>query len=85
MKAGLRSRSRNLETGVADIYQVDLTRGTPTRFTFEPAAHSFPLWSPDAKKIAFAASPEGLGNIYIKPANGSAGEERIMPPSGGIW
>jgi Tol biopolymer transport system component len=34
-----------------DIWIMDLARNVPTRFTFDPAAEGFPIWSPDGRQI----------------------------------
>ena len=36
-----------------DIWLMDLLRGTSTRFTFEDARETFPLWGPDGSWLAF--------------------------------
>jgi Tol biopolymer transport system component len=69
------------QTGNLDVWQIDLARGTTTRFTFDPATDNSPVWSPDGKQIAFGSSRDGQTRIYVKPANGSAGEEPVMPAS----
>ncbi len=69
----------------SNIWLIDLLRGTPARLTFDASTDSFPLWSPDGKTIAFDSSPGGIPNLFVKPANGSGNQERIMPPSAGLW
>ena len=39
-----------------DIWIVDVARGTTTRFTFDPADESNPVWSPDGRNIVFASN-----------------------------
>src|SRR5262249_14364607 len=41
------------QSGNADIWLIDLQRGVPTRFTFDPAPDFFPIWSPDGTQIVF--------------------------------
>jgi Tol biopolymer transport system component len=60
-----------------DIWIVDATRGTSTRFTFDAAEDISPVWSPDGRHIVFASTRSGPPKIYIKPADGS-GEERLL-------
>ncbi|HYL35863.1 MAG TPA: protein kinase [Bryobacteraceae bacterium] len=64
-----------------DIWLLDLARKISTRFTFDPANDRYPVWSPDANRIAFSSDREGVMNIYQKPANG-AGSEELLYKSG---
>ena len=34
-----------------DIWVLDMTRGVPTRITFDPAVDNIPIWSPDGLQI----------------------------------
>jgi eukaryotic-like serine/threonine-protein kinase len=59
-----------------DIWILDVTRGTSTRFTFD-SRDERPVWSPDGKYIAFTSNRSGRLDLYIKPADGS-GEEKLL-------
>jgi Tol biopolymer transport system component len=61
--------------GRSDITVLDLARSVNTRFTFDPAADSSAVWSPDGKQIVFGSDRDGLGNLYIKASNGATNEE----------
>ncbi len=61
-----------------DIWLLDLTRETSTRFTFHPAIDGFPLWSPDGGRIVFASGREGPYNLYQKVSSGAANEEPLL-------
>jgi len=63
--------------GNRDIWIIDLARGNPTRFTFDPAVDWLPVWSPDGSKILFASNREGDFNLYEKPTTG-AGKEVLL-------
>ncbi|MGI9069039.1 MAG: protein kinase domain-containing protein [Pyrinomonadaceae bacterium] len=66
------------QTGTTDIWLFDLLRGTPSRFTTDPAGDSNPLWSPDGSRIVFASSREGVANLYQKTASGGGTEEVLL-------
>lgn len=42
------------------------------RLTVNAAGNHHPTWSPDGLKIAFAATPGGVPDLYVMAANGSA-------------
>ncbi len=74
-----------LDSGVTDIWSLDLARGVRTRLTFGPVPNNFPVWSPDGKWIAYSSVRSGIGSIYRKPADGSGAEETLVSdPNGGV-
>lgn len=64
---------------VADIWMVDVSRQSISRFTFEPSGEGDPLWSPDGSQIVFSSSRAGSGatDLYQKSAGG-AGEDQLL-------
>ncbi len=68
---------RIVATTDGQVWLYDLARETLTRFTFEGTSNSFPLWTPDGKRIAFNSNPEGPLNLFWELANGSGGLERL--------
>jgi serine/threonine-protein kinase len=60
----------------ADVWIYDLTRGTSSRLTFDPANDYFPIWTPDSQSIVFGSSRDGFG-LYMKSANGIGSVERL--------
>jgi serine/threonine-protein kinase len=62
-------------TVAGDIDVYDIARGSLTRVTFGNGPNSFPVWSPDGKRIAF--SP-GRSGVWWVRADGSAPPERVM-------
>jgi Tol biopolymer transport system component len=62
----------------------DLDRGTFSRLTFEREAY-WPLWSPDADRIAFTSWDGGseFANIFQVAADGSGSPERLT--AGELW
>jgi hypothetical protein len=64
-------------SGDGDLWLYDVVRGLRTRFTFGPAPHIYPVWSPDGHVIVFASNPTGRFDLYRKPADGSGNEELL--------
>ena len=65
-----------------DLWLTDLGRGTTSRFTFDATQdNSSPVWSPDGSRIVYASLRNGRWGLYVKPSNGSAGEESLTTPS----
>jgi len=67
-----------IDTGMNDIWVLDLARGVRTRLTFGPVANTFPVWSPDGKWIAYTSDRDGHSNLYRKSSDGSGAEERLQ-------
>jgi Tol biopolymer transport system component len=60
-----------------DIWLHDLRRGVTSRFTFDSADDAFPMWSPDATKIAFLRN-RGQRGLYQRAVNGAEKDELIL-------
>jgi Tol biopolymer transport system component len=58
-----------------------LSRGTSTRFTFDPSISTYAIWSPDGKQIIFASNRGGTYNLYLKPTSGAKDEELLLKSS----
>jgi serine/threonine protein kinase/Tol biopolymer transport system component len=54
---------------VHNIWLYDFARGSATRFTFDSAWDSNPVWSPDGSQIAFGSNRGGEFDLYEKDAN----------------
>lgn len=67
-----------MDSGVTDIWVLDLARGVRTRLTFGPVSNVSPVWSPDGKWIAYAALRGNRYSIFRKPSDGSGPEEFLM-------
>jgi len=75
-----------LDSGVNDIWSLDLARGVRTRLTFGPTGNTFAVWSPDGKWVAYSSLRASASGIYRKPADGTGSEELLVPdPAGAIF
>jgi Tol biopolymer transport system component/tRNA A-37 threonylcarbamoyl transferase component Bud32 len=66
------------QSGNIDVWLIDLARGVRTRFTFDPAVDSSPIWSPDGTRIVFYSTRRGHADLYIKDASGAGSEELVF-------
>jgi WD40 repeat protein len=62
--------------GNSDIWLLDGTR--TTRFTFDEANDTFPIWSPDGGSIVFTAQRKNPGDLYQRPSSGAGTEEVVL-------
>jgi len=66
-----------------DVWTYDLQRGTAKRLTFDPAADSVSVWSPDAARLVFSSNRNAPRNdLYMKNSDGSQEEKLIV--QGGV-
>jgi len=65
----------------ADIWVWDLTRKTLTRTTFDPAPDSYPVWTPDSRRVIFGSPRGGQPNLFWQPADGTGAAERLTESS----
>jgi Tol biopolymer transport system component len=61
-----------------DLWVNDMDRGARTRFTFDPAFDSYPVWSPDGGRIAFYSFRNSKRDLYIKAASGAGADEVLF-------
>jgi Tol biopolymer transport system component len=64
--------------GPPDIWIYDVARGLRSRFTFDPAADRWPVWSPDGTRVAFSSNRTGLFKLYVRSYAGSGTEEPVL-------
>jgi serine/threonine protein kinase/Tol biopolymer transport system component len=67
-----------MDSGLSDIWVLDLARGVRTRLTFGPVSNVSPVWSPDGKWIAYASLRGNHYSIFRKPSDGSGPEELLV-------
>lgn len=53
-----------------DIYTIPVAGGTAKALTTNPAYDTRPVWSPDAKQLAFASDREGGMDVFVISAEG---------------
>jgi eukaryotic-like serine/threonine-protein kinase len=63
--------------GNVDIWSLDVERGGLDRLTSDPADDTFPIWSPDDKRILFSSNRKGVGDLYLKLV-ADVGSERLL-------
>ena len=54
-----------------DIWLVDASNGSLSRFTFHPGQYGFPCWSRDSKQIAFFLQMDSVGQVCTKSLDGA--------------
>jgi eukaryotic-like serine/threonine-protein kinase len=61
-----------------DIWIWEFARKTLTRLTVDPGLDSFPVWTPDGRRIAFASGrAAGVPNLFWQAADGIGAVERL--------
>ena len=75
--------SFSMASGRADVFVMDLTQGVPSRLTFDDARHTRPIWSPDARWLAFSSdrgAAWGMYNVYRRDASGGGEDQLLLKP-----
>jgi serine/threonine protein kinase/WD40 repeat protein len=65
---------------LGDIWIDDWERDTMSRLTIDPAPDSFPVWTPDGRRIAFLSTRNNIQGIYWQRADGS-GDVQLLTES----
>jgi serine/threonine-protein kinase len=61
-----------------DVWTYDAARDALTRLTVDPGADRNPVWTPDGRRLAWAAARNGAGqNLYWQRADGSGDATRL--------
>ena len=70
------------QTQLADIWVIDIERGTSTPLTFDPEDDTKPLWSADDRTIYFTSRRSGQGDVYSKSSSGTCSDELVYGSEG---
>jgi eukaryotic-like serine/threonine-protein kinase len=60
-----------------DIWLWDLARATLTRVTSDPGQDTFPVWTPDSRRLIFGSERSGARNLFEQVADGTGAIERL--------
>ena len=76
------SRTDPQSPGNVDLWMRN-SGGLWSRFTFDPAPETSPVFSPDASQVVFARARGGNTEFWVKPATGLGSEQRLLslPPN----
>jgi Tol biopolymer transport system component/tRNA A-37 threonylcarbamoyl transferase component Bud32 len=61
-----------------DLWILDVSRGIGSRFTFDPARESDPVWSAGGDRLFFSSNKAGIGDLYEKAASGAGSENLLL-------
>ena len=73
-----------VDPGGGDIWIHDLSRGTETLLTPDPADDYGPLWTPDGEWVVFTSTREGQMGLFQKRADAPGDAEHLMAASDGL-
>jgi Tol biopolymer transport system component len=67
--------TRRDDQSAGDIWTMDLTRQTLSRFTFDAGSEIYPVWSSDGQTIAYESTRDGL---FAKNADGTGAISQLL-------
>jgi Tol biopolymer transport system component len=66
-----------------DLWLLDFTRATRSRFAFGQFRLSAPVWSPDSQRVVFQSNELGSFGLYEKPSAGATTERLLFTSAEG--
>ncbi|HSN68071.1 MAG TPA: hypothetical protein VLV48_02435, partial [Thermoanaerobaculia bacterium] len=73
------------EPNKADIWIIDVVRGTRSRLTFDPGAETGPIWSPDGSTVVYGSGERGSFRLMKKIASGASDATMILDAAPGQY
>ena len=67
-----------IREGDADVWIVELRRGTLTRITSEAGEDHSVAWTPDGRQVTYSSTRDARSRVMAKAADGSGGEEHLF-------
>ena len=64
--------------GNNDVWLIDTGSGVASRFTFNTALDTRPMWSPDGNQVIFGSTRNGVVDLFQRPASGAADEQPLL-------
>ena len=61
----------------SDIWLWDLARATLTRVTYDPSQDTFPIWTPEGRRLIFGSERAAARNLFRQAADGTGAVERL--------
>jgi serine/threonine protein kinase len=77
-KRAIASVARSMDE--ADLWVLDLEKGTQSRLTFESAWVTRGTWSPDGQRVVYSSQARGYADLFSRAADGS-GEPTLLVQS----
>jgi serine/threonine protein kinase len=68
-----------------DIWVYDIVRKLSIRLSFNPKDETDPIWSPDGKKIIYTSVLGNGGGVFIKNADGTGDEKKLLSYGSNIF
>jgi hypothetical protein len=65
-------------TGMSDLWIYDIERDIKTRFTFDAADDTWPVWTPDGSRVFFSSNRDGKRYSLYGKDIGGAGEAELI-------
>ena len=67
-----------IREGDADVWVVDIGRGTLTRITHEDGEDHSAVWTPDGRRVTYSSTRADRSRVRQKSADGSGSEEELF-------